>query len=116
MSDLGSLEPRKVVEECLVRIDRIEGVGRVYAARVLARELRELLDAADDNPVPRMKLDTRKFCRVNRHTRAGRNGRGIWCPHCGHGFPIYGFDWLALVCDGCGATVPKGRFWVTKAK
>jgi hypothetical protein len=47
---------------------------------------------------------------VNKHTRAGRNGREIVCPKCNEKHKVYHFSWTALTCfhkGGCGADVNK---------
>ena len=51
--------------------------------------------------------------RVNGHTRAGKRGKDIQCPHCGYRFTVYHFAWSALVCfnlhpaNGCKREVKK---------
>ena len=48
---------------------------------------------------------------VTRHTRAGRNGKDIYCPH-GHKVRVYHFSWNTLACPGCkGVNDPD---WFTK--
>jgi len=50
---------------------------------------------------------------VNKHTRAGRNGREIVCPKCYSKHKVYHFSWSALTClpyvgsNRCGADVNK---------
>ena len=38
---------------------------------------------------------------VSRYTRAGRNGRVIYCPECGKGRRMYHFSWFAIKCGKC---------------
>ena len=38
---------------------------------------------------------------VNRYTRAGRNGRVIYCRKCGEGRRMYHFSWFAIMCRKC---------------
>ena len=45
--------------------------------------------------------------KVNKHTRAGKYGKIISCPHCSHQAPVYHFAWSALGCTDCGEMVDK---------
>ena len=38
---------------------------------------------------------------VNRYTRAGRNGKFIYCPACGSRRRMYHFSWFAIMCRKC---------------
>jgi len=44
---------------------------------------------------------------VTSHTRAGRAGRAIICPHCQQAAVVFHFAWSALMCSGCRAPVDK---------
>lgn len=48
--------------------------------------------------------------KVNRYTRAGRDGKTIQCPHCQHHSVVYHFSWCAITCQGCKADVDKQDF------
>jgi ribosomal protein S27E len=52
-----------------------------------------------------------KSKRVTKHTRARRIGKVIACPHCGTFATVYHFAWVAMQCEGCGAMVPKLKYW-----
>ncbi|GAH93746.1 unnamed protein product [marine sediment metagenome] len=49
--------------------------------------------------------------RVNKNTRAGKNGKCIQCPECGHKVIVYHFSWGASMCGwkagGCDTMVEK---------
>ena len=47
---------------------------------------------------------------VNRHTRAGRDGKEIFCPNCMAVKRVYHFAWSALMCNPCNSEVQKGEF------
>ena len=48
--------------------------------------------------------------RVNRHTRAGKDGKFIVCPHCNQGKTVFHFSCSALSCQECGAMVEKNQW------
>ena len=48
--------------------------------------------------------------KVNRHTRAGADGKIIATPCCGERKLIYHFSWSALMCNHCGLEIPKNDF------
>ena len=50
---------------------------------------------------------------VNRHTRAGRNGRQITCPDCGKIARVYHFAWCAITCSGCDRMIDKENWLIT---
>jgi len=51
-------------------------------------------------------VDKLKRQRVNKNTRAGKNGKCIQCLDCGHKVVVYHFSWSASMCGatagGCG--------------
>ena len=54
----------------------------------------------------------KKVKRVNRYTRAGRNGKEITCPKCNHTEKVYHFAWSAAGCLGCREYINKEDFLV----
>ena len=52
--------------------------------------------------------------RVNRHTRAGYDGREIICPMCDHVSTVYHFSWLSLTCQHCELSINKTAWWTPK--
>ena len=44
---------------------------------------------------------------VNKHTRAGRDGREIVCPKCDEKNTVYHFSWTGIECRHCGKDVAK---------
>ena len=45
--------------------------------------------------------------KVTKHTRAGKDGKFIVCPHCNQGNFVFHFSWSALGCQHCGSMVDK---------
>ena len=45
--------------------------------------------------------------KVNRYTRAGRDGKHIQCPYCENQAVVYHFAWSALTCINCESSVNK---------
>ncbi len=43
----------------------------------------------------------RDFKPVTRYTRAGKNGKTLYCSNCYHSVHVYHFSWDALVCAEC---------------
>jgi hypothetical protein len=48
--------------------------------------------------------------RVNKYTRAGRDGRTIYCPECNAPNTVYHFSWSAITCGGCQQMIGKYYF------
>ena len=48
-----------------------------------------------------------KVKRVNRYTRAGKNGKLITCPKCQQSAPVFHFAWSALTCQFCSSDINK---------
>ena len=46
-------------------------------------------------------LDYSDYPHVTKHTRAGKNGKDLYCPHCARSVHVYHFSWDALVCVEC---------------
>jgi len=47
------------------------------------------------------EMDYSEYLHVTRHTRAGKNGKDLYCPHCANRVHVYHFSWDALVCGKC---------------
>jgi len=47
---------------------------------------------------------------VNKHTRAGKNGKTIYCPECNAPNKVYHFSWSAITCGGCTQMIDKYYF------
>jgi len=54
--------------------------------------------------------------RVNRYTRAPRDGREIQCSYCDFPVRVYHFSWCAAVCQGCHRDVEKGEWLIVEPK
>ena len=54
--------------------------------------------------------------RVNRYTRAPRNGREIQCSYCDFRVRVYHFSWIAVSCQGCHRVVEKGEWLIVEPK
>ena len=54
--------------------------------------------------------------KVNRYTKAGKNGKCIACPKCGMKTIVYHFSWCASQCSpkfgGCGSMIEKNDWEV----
>lgn len=48
--------------------------------------------------------------KVTKNTRAGKNGRIIGCPKCGHPTRVYHMQWEAITCQNCLEMVDKKKF------
>jgi len=57
-----------------------------------------------------------KPLKVTGHTRAGKDGKCLDCPHCGDTLRVYHFDWFALQCQGCKAPVEKQNWLIAAAQ
>lgn len=82
--------------------------------RCLKREVMEEQRLIDP-PHPRLAPDTRGCVRVSSRTRAGRDGRLVFCPHCGAGRRWFHFNHDGGRCEDCGLDIPKREWW-TAAK
>ena len=51
--------------------------------------------------------------KVNRYTRAGKNGKFIICPICEQGGYVFHFAWSALQCQHCDSLITKRHWKVT---
>lgn len=45
--------------------------------------------------------------KVTKSTRAGKQGRVIYCPKCGNGERVYHFSWFASTCGHCWQMIDK---------
>jgi len=50
--------------------------------------------------------------KVNKHTRAGQQGKKIYCPVCKESNRVYHFSWSALSCGNCKKMVNKYDFYI----
>ena len=48
-----------------------------------------------------------KYKHVDKHTRAGNNGKTIVCSHCSAPATVFHFSWSALTCQYCGQSINK---------
>ena len=51
--------------------------------------------------------------KVNRYTRAGKDGKFIICPECNQGSFVFHFSWSALNCQHCDTMIEKNDWKVT---
>ena len=51
--------------------------------------------------------------KVNKNTRAGAEGKDIFCPHCHTLSRVYHFSWSAFTCNHCSTDVNKEDWLVT---
>jgi hypothetical protein len=50
--------------------------------------------------------------KVNKYTRAGKEGRTIYCSECNAPNKVYHFSWSALTCGGCKQMIDKYNFCI----
>ena len=55
---------------------------------------------------------TEHYAQVTGRTRAGKNGKNIMCPVCGHVHRVHHFSWTALTCTKCKSDVQKSEWLV----
>ena len=55
---------------------------------------------------------TEDYQLMSKRSRAGKNGKNIMCPVCGHIHRIHHFSWTALQCTSCKSDVQKGEWLV----
>lgn len=117
MDDLKAAQRRHAafdtaVHDLLGILGRFDADDRPAVLRVLGREFlfeRKIAGMEDEGRLP---PDTRGLVRVSATTRAGEDGRVVYCGHCGAGRRLFGFGGLiALDCEGCGATVERADWW-----
>jgi len=55
---------------------------------------------------------------VQKHTRAGKKGKEVFCPRpeCSYPTHVYNFAWSALVCKACGAPIDKYEWLIGRVK
>lgn len=64
-----------------------------------------------------MTMKDRDFKKVDKHTRAGKNGKLIMCPYCKNIERVYHFAWCAIVYLKCKEVIDKYDCYVfCKAK
>ena len=51
---------------------------------------------------------------VGKHTKAGKKGKIIECPECGHHSLSYHFSWSASSCQGCARMIEKRHYLLPK--
>jgi len=51
---------------------------------------------------------------VNKNTRAGKNGKCLACPQCGHKQVVYHFAWFSMCCGWkcCAEQIEKNDWLV----
>ena len=47
------------------------------------------------------------YALIHKRSRAGKNGKNIMCPVCGHIHRIHHLSWSSLTCTHCGSDVDK---------
>jgi uncharacterized CHY-type Zn-finger protein len=52
--------------------------------------------------------------KVNKYTRAGKNGKFIICPVCKKKSKVYHFSFTALQCQNCESMINKNEFLTIK--
>ena len=47
------------------------------------------------------------YALIHKRSRAGKNGKNIMCPVCGHIHRIHHLSWASLTCTSCKSDVDK---------
>jgi ribosomal protein S27E len=61
-----------------------------------------------------MKSKTKNMKKVNKYTKAGKDGKSLICPNCKNKEVVYHFSWTEIVCGGCFKSVSKYKWWIGK--
>lgn len=54
------------------------------------------------------------MAKVNKYSRAGKNGKIISCPFCKTKATVYHFAWAAITCQKCKRLVDKSDWDIVK--
>lgn len=57
-------------------------------------------------------FEEKDFIKVDKHTRAGKKGKTIRCPHCRKFERVYNFAWCAATCPKCKKDINKYDYYV----
>jgi ribosomal protein S27E len=52
--------------------------------------------------------------KVNKNTRAGKNGKVIQCPNCKQKTKVHHFSWSAIQCEKCKKMVDKEKWNISE--
>ena len=52
------------------------------------------------------------YALIHKRSRAGKNGKNIMCPVCGHIHRIHHLSWSSLTCTHCGSDVDKYEWMI----
>ena len=55
---------------------------------------------------------TEDYALIHKRSRAGKNGKNIMCPVCGHIHRIHHLSWSSLTCTHCGSDVDKYEWMI----
>ena len=55
---------------------------------------------------------TEDYALMTKRSRAGKNGKNIMCPVCGHIHRIHHLSWSSLTCTHCGSDVDKYEWMI----
>ena len=66
-----------------------------------------LADSENEERLRRIEMITNRTKLVNKHTRAGRDGRIIICPKCNRIATVYHFAFCAITCQHCREVIDK---------
>lgn len=54
------------------------------------------------------------MAKVNKYTRAGKDGKVISCPNCKHEARVYHFSFSGLGCEKCKKIIDKEKWNISK--
>jgi len=61
----------------------------------------------------KLKTIANSMKKVNRYTKAGYNGRILFCPNCKEEATVYHFAWWGMSCEKCKNMFQKSD-WIIK--
>jgi ribosomal protein S27E len=90
----------------------LEGLGYEDATEPNQADYEETLGAEVLRDVrdTEMKEVLRLMAKVNRYTRASKNGKEIYCPNCKDKTTVYHFAWSAITCQKCKKMIDKEKW------
>ena len=94
---------RRYGYRCLSRIVPGTGHGKNADVRVWRIE-----------GTPKTRGPHRPKSKVGKYTKAGKKGKIIECPECGHHSLSYHFSWSASSCQGCARMIEKTDYLLPK--
>ena len=62
--------------------------------------------------INKLKTIANSMKKVNRYTRAGYNGKILFCPECKEEARVYHFAWCGMQCSQCKKMIDKNNWFI----